>query len=100
MGTNYYLHTNFCPCCGQPREKVHLGKKSCGWKFLFHKLPNRSFNYASFCSYIREGVIYDEYNQEWEVEEFLMHIAGELGDKQNPDCEHIGGYDFLQCDFS
>ena len=45
MGTNFYLHTDFCPCCGQPRQNVHLGKRSSGWKFLFHKIPNRIFNY-------------------------------------------------------
>ena len=99
MGTNFYLHTNFCPCCGQPREKVHLGKSSCGNKFLIHKIPNRIFNYKSFCSYIKEGVIYDEYGTEWKIEEFLGNVDNYQDDKEHPDAEHIDGYDFLDCDF-
>ena len=99
MGTNFYLHTDFCPCCGQPRQKVHLGKRSSGLRFLFHKIPNRIFNYKSFCSYIKEGVIYDEYNQEWEAEDLINNIQSLQKDKEHPDAEHIDGYDFLSCDF-
>lgn len=40
MGTNYYLRgdqPSACKCCGHtpPREEVHVGKSSWGWKFLF-----------------------------------------------------------------
>lgn len=99
MGTNFYLHTNPCPCCGQFRDEVHLGKNSCGWKFLIHKIPNKVFDYKSLCNYIKEGVIYDEYNQEWGAEKFLEKIENHQKDKTHPDCEHIDNYDFLACDF-
>lgn len=99
MGTNFYLHTNYCPCCGQPREKIHIGKSSYGWKFLIHKIPNRIFNYRSFCSYIKEGVIYDEYGQEWEEYEFLKMIQSFQKEKNNSYCERIDDYDFVEGDF-
>lgn len=35
MGTNYYLKTDVCECCGRERERVHIGKSSSGWPFLF-----------------------------------------------------------------
>lgn len=34
MGTNYYLEVDKCECC-QRSEKIHIGKKSYGWVFMF-----------------------------------------------------------------
>lgn len=34
MGTNYYLEKE-CECCGHV-ERVHVGKSSAGWRFLWH----------------------------------------------------------------
>jgi len=33
VGTNYYLHTDICPCCRRPDDVIHLGKQSRGWVF-------------------------------------------------------------------
>ena len=98
MGTNYYLHTDFCPCCGKPKEKIHLGKSSCGWKFLFHKSKN-IYNYESFLEFSKKGVIYNEYDDTCSFADLLELIKSKQADKTNPDCEHIDGYDFLDCDF-
>lgn len=35
MGTNYYLRTDVCERCNRCREKIHIGKSSAGWPFLF-----------------------------------------------------------------
>ncbi len=35
MGTNFYLHSGICECCGKADEIHHIGKSSMGWKFLF-----------------------------------------------------------------
>lgn len=35
MGTNYYLETKICECCGR-RETKHIGKSSAGWCFALH----------------------------------------------------------------
>ena len=99
MGTNFYLHTNYCPCCGQPREKIHIGKASYGWKFLIHKIPNRIFDYGSFCSCIKTGVIYDEYGQKWEEYEFLKMIQSFQKERSHSGCECIDDYDFAEGDF-
>jgi hypothetical protein len=36
MGTNYYALTNVCICCDRPEETIHIGKRSGGWRFVFH----------------------------------------------------------------
>lgn len=38
MGTNYYLHRNVCVTCGRGEDRLHIGKRSAGWQFLFHGL--------------------------------------------------------------
>ena len=35
MGTNYYLTTKPCECCGH-NEETHIGKSSAGWAFALH----------------------------------------------------------------
>lgn len=35
MGTNYYLHTDVCKHCKRSADRVHIGKSSSGWPFLF-----------------------------------------------------------------
>lgn len=99
MGTNYYLHTDFCPCCGKPKKEIHLGKCSVGWKFLIHKTKKTS-NYKDFCNFIKTGIIKDEYGEEWTTEDFLDLVDAHQADETHQDCETIDGYDFLDCDFS
>ncbi len=41
MGTNYYLHFDVCPCCGNPERKLHIGKSSCGWCFGLHVIDDK-----------------------------------------------------------
>jgi hypothetical protein len=38
MGTNYYLKTAACECCGlhDERSTMHIGKSSYGWCFSLH----------------------------------------------------------------
>lgn len=98
MGTNYYLHTDFCKCCGKPKKEVHLGKSSCGWKFLFHK-SRQMFDFDSFCKFIEKGIIYDEYGNKCSSDDLLHLISIKQDEKHNPQSENIDGYDFLDIDF-
>jgi len=34
MSTNYYLKADTCSHCGHSDEDTHIGKSSCGWRFL------------------------------------------------------------------
>lgn len=98
MGTNYYLHTDFCPCCGKPRKTIHLGKSSFGWKFLFHK-TKEIYDYDSFYKSIKNGVVYDEYGEIWTTDNLIDLIVAKQGDKTTQGCERIDGFDFLAADF-
>ena len=70
MGTNYYLQTDFCPCCGKPRQTLHLGQSSHGWKFLFHQQP-RIFDYESFYRVIDTGIIVHDYERQLSKDDLI-----------------------------
>lgn len=98
MGTNYYLNTDCCPCCGKPRKQVHLGKSSIGWKFLFYK-QGRVHDYKSFCEFIKRGEIVDEYGDVVDKEYLLDLIDAKQSDRNHDDVENIEGYNFSKNDF-
>jgi len=52
--------------------KIHLGKKSIGWKFLWN-FNNKKFykDKESLLNFIRSGRVINEYNEEIGVEEFI-----------------------------
>lgn len=35
MGTNVYLHHHVCGHCGRPDARIHVGKSSAGWAWLW-----------------------------------------------------------------
>jgi len=59
--------------------KIHLGKKSIGWKFLWN-FNNKKFykDKESLLNFIRSGRVINEYGEEIDFEEFIT-IALEWG---------------------
>jgi hypothetical protein len=53
-------------------EDIHIGKRSCGWKFLFNANNFEYFDTTkeSLIEWLKSGQIVDEYNQEYTFEEF------------------------------
>ena len=52
--------------------KVHLGKRSRGWKFLWNFHRNKFYsNKEELLKFIREGRVFDEYGIEIDPEEFI-----------------------------
>lgn len=100
MGTNYYLETYYCPCCGKPRKTEHLGKSSIGWKFLFHK-TDRIKDFKSFCDFIKEGEVKDEYGRTIDKKKLVELIESKQKDKSHIPEEAIiiDNYDFCDEDF-
>ncbi len=98
MGTNFYLETDFCPCCGKPKSKIHLGKASMGWKFLFRK-SDLIQNYNDFCKVIERGVIVDEYERQVSELEMLELIQWKQKEKAHDKAYDVKGYDFCEIDF-
>lgn len=73
MSTNFYLHRDFCKCCGKPKEILHIGKRSAGWKFLF-EYRNELREYRDLDSFLDTGVIYNEYDRQLSKQDFLSII--------------------------
>ena len=99
MGTNYYLRRKlsinerqeiiddiiFCRY-DDARDKlpkdIHIGKKSCGWKFLWNANRFKNFKPSkdSIMSFLRSGQIIDEYGRWLTYEEFLDVISRNIDD--------------------
>lgn len=110
MGTNYYA-VKKKPTIVEP---LHIGKSSCGWKFLFHEvnkynqyecdLEIHTFEqWKEFLETNDKIVILDEYDREVSVKEFLELI--EEKQKENNEenfvyCKNVNGYRFTDGDFS
>jgi hypothetical protein len=87
MGTNYYLKTAACECCGlhDERKTMHIGKSSYGWCFALHvgkwlndadDEPQASNLEDWQALWSREGwVIVDEYKRDVTPEEMLRIIT-------------------------
>ena len=69
MGTNYYAHTS-----ASDTEGLHIGKKSAGWDFLFHAIPEKGLTtVAAWRKLLAKAGAYvtDEYGQRLSVGEFF-----------------------------
>lgn len=59
--------------------KIHLGKRSSGWKFLWNFNDNKYYtNKEELLKFIRSGRVVDEYGDELDTEEFIK-VALEWG---------------------
>lgn len=103
MGTNFYAHTNVCPCCGR-HESIHLGKSSGGWRFTFRLHDGEHYrNVPEMKDWLVGKQIFDEYGARIPHEKFwdMVEEKQKLVDPE-PDTHtvEIGGYKFLNCEFS
>jgi hypothetical protein len=77
MGTNYYVMTNHCQCCGRYDTDRHIGKSSFGWSFSFR--GHRDEGLASwrdwkFYLFSTNAMIVDEYGRDMPYAEFVEMI--------------------------
>lgn len=92
MGTNYYLRTGkkitrTCDCGFEHEmdEELHIGKSSCGWKFILHIIPERGINeLEDWEELFKNGKIFDEYDREVSTEDMLDCILN----RSFPTCDH------------
>lgn len=105
MGTNYYA-VKKKPRIIKVYDKIHLGKSSVGWRFLFQEQLKYFKNYKEFENFIlnnKEFDIIDEYGQKIEPKELLELIAKKQKEN-NPDDftynKNIDRYRFSDKEFS
>jgi hypothetical protein len=78
MGTNYYLHRDFCPHCGRGDERLHIGKSSAGWCFSLHVDADEGVNSLEDWKALwlePNSKIVDEYGREHSADEMLSTIT-------------------------
>lgn len=113
MGTNYYVVPNR-PSVQTP---IHIGKSSCGWKFLFqevndtwHEPPIVWNTFKQVSGWLKKYtvdstnyVIMDEYDEIISYDDFIAMVA-EKQEEDNPEDfrwnKNVDGYRFESEEFS
>lgn len=78
MGTNFYLTSKPCECCGRVDEPLHIGKSSDGWAFALHVYPENGINNLDDWKIKlkkEDGLIFDEYDRVWNYDEMIDKIT-------------------------
>lgn len=112
MGTNYYAIKN-SPTTDEDEWKIHIGKSSMGWMFLFydcehwHTYPQLKMWLHENVTIKKEYVLMNEYNEVVDVEDFIELVQEKQNDphcRNNPDnfsygARNIDGYRFDDREF-
>lgn len=103
MGTNYYYKddSELCEHCGKGSKKVHIGKSSSGWKFLFFAYDGIK-TYGDVLNVIYDKVIMDEYDEVIDFREFTRLVESKQQHKNRYAdlCIDDKGYEFYNYEFS
>ncbi len=78
MGTNFYLYSKPCKCCGRSDEPLHIGKSSAGWAFALHVYPEKGINNLEDWKQIfknADKIIVSEYGDEKTYDEMIDKIT-------------------------
>ena len=118
MGTNYYAIEKKPSLYKKP---IHIGKSSCGWKFLFrgyqdYNLEDFACDYRGSTTininsidewkdYLKSDkvIILDEYDQEISYDDFFKLVEDKQSEHNKDDFKYtanINGYRFNYRDFS
>ena len=101
MGTNYYLYYDVCTHCNR-KSVLHIGKCSCGWKFLFqaHANINSIEDYKKLMEQ-NNSFIVDEDDEVIGKQDFWKIVDEHQHDRSHIErCFTSNGFDFTYDDFS
>lgn len=104
MGTNYYLKVKDpCPTCNREFDdgKLHIGKSSAGWRFLFFE----GFAKTPAAAFLRiresDGKIINEYGENVSADDLIKLIESKKDQDSGSEFEHlVEGYRFMSRIFS
>ena len=100
MGTNYYAKLNECKHCNR-YEEVHLGKSSMGWVFTFNLNGEKFYHdVPSMKQWLKGKNIKNEYGECITEKKFWNMVKEKQSEKHQAIGEHIGGFEFLNHEFS
>lgn len=77
-------------------ERVHIGKSSAGWKFLFNKNEKEWSSFEEYKTWINQFEIRSEYSEDISHEDFWRKVENKQKDKSSVGeyCTDLEGYDF------
>lgn len=80
MGTNYYVAMEACPHCGRGDDRLHIGKSSAGWEFLFAPYPENGLtSWRAWKTFLKNRPIVDEYGQPIDLYDLECLIEAKRG---------------------
>ena len=82
MGTNYYVKSHTCECCGHKKPELHIGKASAGWTFIFQATDNIN-SFQEWKEYLKDKQIVDEYGREVSLDTFKALVEDKAHEKLN-----------------
>ena len=107
MGTNFYVKSEPCKCCGRSEEDIHLGKSSVGWKFMLQSNDfNHYVNWLEMKGWLVGKKIENEYGESITLEKFAKWVESNQLVMENEDefhqtgCVYLKGYKFYNGEFS
>jgi len=116
MSTNYYLKYNICECCNR-FDKIHIGKSSAGWQFVFRghgedfmpvlQTYDQWMDFIENQLYEETAKIVNEYGKEIEYQEFINMVKEKQENPKNKvhnftayNYIDVRGYNFCSTQFS
>jgi len=105
MGTNYFMLTNRCECCGRADE-LHIGKSSMGWRFTARTYDDPYGDEGPttwsewHAALARCDGIRDEYGDEVTLDAFLALVGRKADLRSSEYCSPDGPVDLLAGEFS
>ena len=87
MGTNYFLVTDSCPCCGSGKD-YHIGKFSYGWEFHFQAHNESGFQVSCVEDWLKlteKNIIKDEDGKIITYDDFWKIVDGSAGKTNHVD---------------
>lgn len=97
MGTNYYCYTSECSHCGTKKDRLHVGKSSCGWCFSLRVHPDLFIvSFTDWMDFLSNKKIYDEYGESIPLQELVQIITDRQGKAKLEDQIKIFAYKSLE----
>lgn len=90
MGTNYYVKSKTCECCGHKPEPLHIGKSSHGWTFIFRSHENLK-SCKEWYRFLIDEHIEDEYGRAVSLTDFFNKVYSKQSEPYNHAIEYPEG---------
>jgi hypothetical protein len=80
MTTTYYIRTNYCKYCKRYTERA-FGISAAGRRFKFYTDETHRNAAAWFIEMLRGGLVYDEYDRQMNINNFIKVILSKRENK-------------------